>query len=238
MNDNRDEPFWPWLLSGVGCLAVSGYFWKEGDGVTAVAVIVLTLSTMTGYNMKASRLFCLDCGLAAAALLVFLTSFFRATLTAWLGTSGSVAIVSLASVFVAFKVTAALLRYIAEHGDRRQSLEAVNRWAGLGLGASQGAILCALVLGGLLVLEPIARQRLAAAGRDNKIAKVITERVVDYAGKTRASAIGPTVAKYNPFRHCSPLKQATGDVQFLRKPWTRAPSRTERAVQEHFSARN
>lgn len=240
MNENRKPASWPWFISVGGCFAVAGYFLANADQVTAATVIALTLSALTGYSMRASRVFCVDCGLVAALLLTGLLGLFcRPTLTAWLGTSGSVLLVLLAGGAVAFAVTVALRRFMAEHCPERPSWQAVNRWAGLVLGAGQGAILCGLVLGGLLILEPIARQRLAAdtQGRDNKIAKVLTEGVLNYAEQTRDSAIGPSVAEYNLFRHWSPLERLGGELRLLRDPLTRSPSETERAVEEHFWAR-
>ena len=240
MNENREPASWPWFISLAGCCTVAGYFWAHADYVTALTVIALSLSALAGYSMMASRLLCLDCGLVAAALLTALLGLFcRPTLTAWFGTSGSVLIVMVAAVVVAFAVTMALRRLIVEHCPERPSLEALNRCAGLGIGAGQGAVLCALVLGGLLVLEPIAKDRMAAdvQGQDHKIARVLTAKVLEYAEQTRQSAIGPSVAEYNLFRQWSPLEQLSDDLRVLRHPLTRTPSQTERAIDEQFSAR-
>jgi hypothetical protein len=150
-----------------------------------------------------------------------------------------VLIVIVVGVVLASAITVALRRLVVKHFSERSSLELFNRWAGLGIGAGQGAILCALVLGGLLVLEPIAKCRIAAdvQGRDHKIARVLAVRVVEYAGQTRDSAIGPSVAQYNLFRRWSPLKRLCDDLRVLRHPLTRTSSKTERAIDAHFSAR-
>lgn len=240
MNENREPAFWPWCISLVSCCGIVGYFVAHGDHITAFAVIALVLSALSGYCMMASRLLCWHAGLVAAGLLgSILIQFCRPALTAGLGTSGFALSVIVSGMIVALATTAALRRLIVRFFSAGPSLEAVNRWAGFGIGAGQGAILCGLVLGGLLVLEPIAKDRLFNDdhARDNKIPQVLAAKVVEYAGKTSESAIGPTVAHYNPFRLLPPLEELRNDLRDLRNPLTRAPSKSERTVDLHFSAR-
>jgi hypothetical protein len=240
MNDSREPAFWPWCISLLGCVGVVGYFISHEDHITAFAVIALVLSALSGYCMMASRLLCWYAGFVVAALLTSIViQSCRPALTAWMGTSGFVLSVIVTGIIATFGTAVALRQLIVRFFSARRSLEVLNRWAGFAIGASQGAILCGLVLGGLLVLEPIAKERLfyAARSRDHKAPQVIATKVVAYARQTRESAIGPTVAQYNPFRILPSLQELRDDLLDLCRPLTRTRFNSERTVDEHYSAR-
>lgn len=240
MDKNREPAFWRWFFLLGGCCGVVGYCLSQDDHVAAVTVIVLALSTLGGYCMMASRLLCLHCGLVAATVVTSILGLYgHPTLVAWFGMSGFVLSLIGTGLVVLLATTMALRRLVVKCFSERPSLEPVNRWAGFGIGAGQGAILCMLVLGGLLVLEPLALERRAADVqlRDHKFVRVLATKVIDYAGKTRESAIGPQVAQYNPFHHWSPLKDLRNDLQDLDNPLTGATTKSQRMIDRHLSSR-
>ncbi len=240
VNETREPAFWPWFISLGSVSGGVGYAVSRGEHVSAITLIGLTLSALSGYCLTASRLARLYCGLAVAVLLTStLGLVFRPTLVAWLGTSGWLLCMAFAATVVTVATARVLRRLIVKRFAERPTWQSFNQWAGLGIGIGQGAVLSMLVLGGLLVLEPIAIDRLgsAAAEDDHRLARAVATKVVEYAGQTQESAIGPAVAKYNPFRHWSPLKELGHDLGELRKPWTRAPSKSERTIDEHLSVR-
>ena len=240
MHENREPAFWPWFILLISCCATVGYFVARGDHITAFALIAFVLSALSGYCMRASRLLCWYAGFAVSAVLTsFVLQNCRPTLTAWLGTSGFVLSVIVTAVSSVLITAVALRQLIVRFCSGRPLLEAFNRWFGCVIGAVQGIILCGLVLGGLLVLEPIAKHRLLydAEARDSKIPQVLSTKVVVYARLTSRSAIGPTVAQYNPFQLLPPLAELRKDLLGLGHPLTSRPSKSERALREHFSAR-
>lgn len=240
VNESREPAFWPWFISLGSVSGVVGYFASQGEHVIAAALIGTTLSALSGYCLTASRLARWYCGLAVAVpLTLTLGLFFRPTLVAWLGTSGWVLSLVVTAMAVTLATARALRWLIVNRFAARPSWQPFNQWAGFGIGAGQGVVLSMLVLGGLLVLEPMAIDRLgsAAAADDHRLARVVAAKVVEYAGQTKASAIGPAVATSNPFQHWSPLKEWCRDLSEVRNPWTRAPSKSERTIDEHLSAR-
>lgn len=239
--DKQPEPaFWPWLISLGGGAALVGYFAYLQDHITAIVCITIGLSAMAGYSLMASRIVCLNSGLilagAATWALVWLG---LPTMLAWLGTSGTVLLLGLTGAILTAGATLKLRRLVAEHTVARPKLDWCNRWLGFGLGAVQGACLCGLVLAGFLVFEPIAADRVAADGhaRDHKIAHIIATNLIDYAGKTRTSSIGTTVARHGLMRHIEPLHRYRDQLRDFANPLTREPSAGERAAEDQFTSR-
>ncbi len=126
-----------------------------------------------------------------------------------------------------------VVRYYLE----RPSLDTINRLVGCGIGASQGAILSLIVAGGLLALEPIAKNHLAfgAPMRDNLISIKIAERVAEYAEQTRGSALGRLIADCNLFQNLAPLNELHDDLRGLSDPWAKRPSQSKLTIDERLA---
>ena len=92
-----------------------------------------------------------------------------------------------------------------------------------------------IVAGGLLALEPIAKNRLASGAslRDNLTLRAIAKQVAEYGEETRGSALGRLIADCR----FSPREDLPDDLRGLSHPWTKAPSRSELAIDEHRAAR-
>ncbi len=95
-----------------------------------------------------------------------------------------------------------------------------------------------LVLGGLLIIEPIAAERLArdVHSRDNKIAHVLATKVTEYAEQTGESAIGRAASHYDLFRLLPSAAELRNGLDDLRNPLTRTPSKSEQTIKEHLVA--
>lgn len=240
MNERQEAAFWPWFISLGGGCGIVGYFAAHDDHVTAVIAIVVALSALSGYCLMASRLVCGNIGLVAAAISTWMLWLLgRPTWLAWLGTSGTVLGIMITGFSVALATTLALRKLVVRYSSHRPSLESYNRWAGFGLGAAQAVILCVLLFGGLLVIEPIAQQRIVSdvQARDHRIAQVLAAKVIALAGATRDSSIATTIERYDLRRHLAPLKQVADDLRGAGNPLTRARSKSELAVDEQYSAR-
>ncbi len=243
MNEQREPAFWPWLITLGGSFGGVIYFLTQDDKMTAAALTTVIVSALIGYGLKASRLLSLLFGLSVASLVApLLAPFCESTLAAWLVTSDftrrllSFAVPGLA---IAAVVSFALRRLLVKCRSEQPWVSTFDRVSGFVIGAVQGAALSLLVIAGLLVLDPLARQRQQADTqlRDHKMARVWAEKIVNYAALTRESAIGPLVAEYNPFDYLQPLKEFRHELDALTETVSRQPSKSELAVEAHYSAR-
>jgi hypothetical protein len=92
--------------------------------------------------------------------------------------------------------------------SERPRLESANRLLGFAVGGVQGTAAMVALLGGILVAEPHARQRLAVGGpsHGNSLARAVSRRVTEIAAQTRRSSLGAYIVVWNPLENVKPLR--------------------------------
>ena len=100
----------------------------------------------------------------------------------------------------------------------RPMLQQLNRMAGFAFGGAQGALVTLLLLGGILVVEPMAKLRVARRDADTTFARTVAKRVIDVATMTRQSCLGSLIHTYNPFGRVPQLKRVIHRAQLASDP--------------------
>ena len=201
----------PGLMVGLG-IGVTGYFIYEGDRVAAIALTIVLLSALFGHWIKGSRLIGLTCGLVAAvALAPPLIESCEQTFADWFGTSGLINQILSTSVIgglILLAVAKILHFFLIRHLLDRASPDTFNRRIGFVIGACEGVILCMFLIGGVMNLEPRAKQRLMSGSNasDNLVVRRLCGHVVEYAAMTRASAVGRLIADFEFFEEFALLE--------------------------------
>jgi hypothetical protein len=127
----------------------------------------------------------------------------------------SIGAIGLGITFAAMIAMAIIARVLLEDRPR---LEAMNRWTGFLFGGVQGTGVMLLLLGGILMVEPMAKERVAARTSEGAFASAVAERIVDVAGQTRKSRVGPFVMEYNPFQRVPQLARLQESMKVARDP--------------------
>lgn len=197
-------PAWMFVLSLLGTLLGVGWFLRQGDVVTAAAIVLIGFPGLIGFKMGFGRVFSSVAALAAAGY--FAPSIgmnYEARFAEQFGTSGltnrflCIAAVGVLISLVTSLILSALIKSIL---SKRKTLTALNHFAGYAVGIVEGAAVVLMVLGAALSFQSWFRD---VPTGENQYAQWI-ETV---AAKTRESAIGDLVRDNNPFEHYAPLAQ-------------------------------
>ncbi|MCA9143154.1 MAG: CvpA family protein [Planctomycetales bacterium] len=213
-------PLWMPTI-GVFTAGIS-YFWMQEDHVTASFLAGVMVAGFSGYRMGAVRLAGFFGG--AAAAIAYAPTWGKAwepQVAEFLGTSGlmsrvvSIGAIGLGITFASMIAMAIIARVLLEDRPR---LEAMNRWTGFLFGGVQGTGVMLLLLGGILMVEPMAKERVAARTSEGAFARAVAERIVDVAGQTQKSRVGPFVMEYNPFQRVPQLARLQESMKVARDP--------------------
>lgn len=179
------------------------HFLLQGDVILAGTCVIVGLAALAGY--RAGAIASLAFFAAAATAITYAPSLGLNNewrFGQWFGTTGltnrllSVLVIGLLIAGVVVGITGIIARQIKA---RRPILDRWDRWLGFALGAVEGAISVALLLGGLMVIEPLDRQLAEHRDPENPRAQAVSNWIQDTTAKTRSSRIGPALADYNPF---------------------------------------
>ncbi|MCA9136961.1 MAG: CvpA family protein [Planctomycetales bacterium] len=192
----------PWLgyPLTVGTLAAAFLFYRRGDPVAAVTIVVIAISGWTGFRMGLGRITATVVALAAAiAFAPSLGMRFESQFANRFGTTGLTnRFLCIASIGVLISLALTLVMNLITHRIllKRRKLSFANSLAGFAVGIAEGAAMALLVLGGLLSMQLWQRNEDIA---NNSTAKAVDE----WASRTRQSVIGSVVRDYNPFERIS-----------------------------------
>jgi hypothetical protein len=216
----RGIPIWMPMISLF--TAATSYCWIQEDHLTAIVLAMVVVAGFSGYRMGAAKLAGFFGG--AAATIAYAPTWGKMCepqLAEFCGATGlmsrvvSIGAIGIGLTFAATIVTSLVAGVLLENRPR---LEAMNRWIGFLLGGVQGTGIMLLFLGGILMVEPMARERVAARTPDGAFARAVSERVVKVAEQTRESRIGPSVKAYNPFQRIPQLARMQESMQLARDP--------------------
>lgn len=187
------------------------YFGYHGDVVLAALITVIGLAASSGFRMGAIAIVASVVSLGAAIVYApELGCQQEWRFTAWFGTTGLLnrllAVGTVALILSALTTTAVLL--LAGWVFRsRPRLDRANRWLGFGIGAAEGVLIASMLLGGVLVLEPLERQRIDRGVPQTDWGARLSGWILTAADHTRTSRVGPWVERYNPLIHVPQLNK-------------------------------
>jgi len=223
---NERRSTFPISTTLFGAISASAIFFSwQGDYVTASAIVLVGVALRSGYHAGAATFAGLLAGGALAMVVAGPTGKVVEPIFAnWFGTQGlnnrllSVATVGVSLVFmVTLVVRFAVKRSVAN----QPKLQSWNRWLGLTCGGIQGGLLVLFLVGGVMIIEPLARDELLIRRRhDRDMGRLVSEQVVMIADSTRGGKLGPVIAQYNPFDHIGVLTHVRTGVELLRTPAT------------------
>lgn len=219
-DDQSGVPGWLLVLGVVG--GAIAFFWSKGDHVTASVLGVLAVAGFSGYRLGALKMIAFFGG--AAAAVVYAPRFGRQlepSVSEWLGTTGlanraiSIGAVGLGMTIGALLLAALLSRWL--FADRPR-LAACNKWVGFAVGGVQGGVLVLLAMGGLFLIEPMAKQRVVNREQASPLGRAVAKQVVNITEQTRGSKLGTVILTNNPFDHVPQLAKMKSSVRVISDP--------------------
>ena len=216
-HDDEDRPerprmgkpmflFWCLLFGGVGY-----YFFNRHDHVGMAGTVAIAIACFSGFQLGASRIAASLIGIAAAiALAPYWGISQEHRFTEWFGTTGlanrflSVGVIGLLIILVASVISVIITNRFMKNRPR---LAMSNSWLGFMIGGAEGVIAILLLLGGILMIEPVEKQRADLRGADDVRGQAVGNAITTVAFKTRASPLGPVIDKYNPFTRIPQLNK-------------------------------
>lgn len=221
-SSSNQVPAWLLLLGTLG--AIIGFCWSHGDYVAASSLAAVAVAGLWGYYLGAFRIVGLWGSLLAAG-------WGAAHGAVWIGphvaqafaTSPAVTRVvsfGVAGIVIAMFVSLAVRVFAWRLLKERPSLELGNRLIGFGIGGVQGVAAMLLLLNGVLMVEPQARERVKGPrqGTRDAVARAVAGRVVELANQTRRSTLAPYIVQYNPYERISHLKSLQRTVTAVSNP--------------------
>lgn len=198
--------FWCLLFGGVGY-----FFFDKHDYVGMAGTAAIAIACFSGFHMGASRIAASLIAIAAAvALAPQLGVSQEHHFSEWFGTTGlanrflSVGVIGLLIMLVASVIAVIITNRFMKNRPR---LAMSNCWLGFMIGGAEGAIAILLLLGGILIIEPLETERAHLRGKDDVRGQAVGNAITTVAFKTRASQLGPVIDKYNPFTRIPQLNK-------------------------------
>jgi len=203
---------WKWrLLWMLIFYGPAGYCFTQGDYVLAAVIGFTGLAAFSGFRIGAIAIAASLAGIAAAityAPELGIQQEWR--LTEWFGTTGllnRLIAIGSAGLLIGLAVLIVTQIVCGQFLRRHPSMNRSNRWLGFGVGTAEGLLAMLFLLGGVLVLEPIERERTANASVQSPSVQRLSTWVVVAAEHTRRSNIGPWIEAYNPLVRYPELNQ-------------------------------
>jgi hypothetical protein len=82
----------------------------------------------------------------------------------------------------------------------------------------QGALVLLILVGGVLVVEPMSKKRVVARDDNGPFGRAVAQHVVNIAKQTRESRLGPAIIANNPFEQIPPLARMQRKVRVVSDP--------------------
>jgi len=201
------------------------YFGVQGDYVLAAALSITGMASFSGYRMGAASI--LGTLVAIGVAIALAPSIGRAhefRFEEWFGTTGLTnriltigtigILISMAVTTVWFIVTRLILL-------SRPRVDSMNRWVGFAIGGLEGAVAVMLFLGGMLILEPIERDRAEKRAAIDAEGPAVSDWILGISDGIYRSKLGPTIIANNPFKKIPQLNKVAEvqqSVQVLSDP--------------------
>jgi uncharacterized membrane protein required for colicin V production len=186
-------------------------FYQKLDYVGMLGTAAIALACFSGFRLGASRITATLLGFAAAVAFapgLGLTQEHR--FTEWFGTTGltnrflSIGAIGLLLALTVTVISVLIMNRVMKHRPR---LVWSNCWLGFLIGGAEGAVAILLLLGGILIMQPVEQQRADLRDPSDVRGLAVSNAILTVAQKTQASPIGPVVEKYNPFTRIPQLNK-------------------------------
>ena len=209
------------LAVGVACYL----FAKQNDYVALVATVLVAIGSLVGFSFGFSHILGSLIGIVTAVKFAPGLGVAKETLfTDWFSTTGvlnrmiSIGTIGILIAFVVGVIASVILKFIFE---ARPTWSRGNHWVGFVFGGLKSAVAILFVLGGVQSIAPLYQSQNAqlqtVAAEDDSLESVrdVTSAVLIVDEKTRESAVGSLVEKYNPFELFSGLNGFAKIHQFV-----------------------
>ncbi len=187
------------------------FFYQKLDYVGMLGTAAIGLACFSGFRLGASRITATLLGFAAAVAFapgLGLTQEHR--FTEWFGTTGltnrffSIGAIGILLALSVTVVSVLIMNRVMKHRPR---LAWSNSWLGFVIGGAEGAVAVLLLLGGILMIQPMEQKRADLRDPSDVRGIAVSNAILTVAQKTQASQIGPTIEKYNPFTRIPQLNK-------------------------------
>jgi hypothetical protein len=131
-------------------------------------------------------------------------------------------------------VTMSIRNFARRQFRDRLWLESCDKWLGLVCGGMQGIAIFLVMAGGVIIIEPIAREELMKRNVRGG-AQRLAQRVVSVAEATRSGTVGPYVAAWNPFERIGSLKSLLHGISVPQNPESMDVVANHPALEELFA---
>ncbi len=201
------------------------FFLVQADYVLAASLMIAGAASFAGYRAGTVYIVGSLVGFAVAIAVaprLGISQEYR--FEQWFGTTGLTnRLLSIGTVGILVSFFASMVIFVVGglFLANRPRLDAINRWLGFVMGGVQGAFAVLLFLGGLLILEPIEKQRADTRDPLDLRGQFVSKWILKISDGVHASRIGPFVVDYNPFTRIPQLnkvEEVQQSVQVLRNP--------------------
>jgi hypothetical protein len=129
--------------------------------------------------------------------------------------------IGVVGLVITFAVSSLVILLLGRLLRKRPRLDSLNRWLGFSVGAVEGLAAMVFFLGGLLIVEPMERERAELRDPADVRGRMLSKFILVTAEATRESRIGPVLETYNPFIRVPQLnriQEVQQSVQVLSDP--------------------
>ena len=189
----------------------AAYFGYHGDHLLAAVLIGGGVGAFSGFRMGVLSFLTSIASISAA--IIYAPQFGMqyesnlATATGMTGLLNRCVSIAISGVLISMLVWFAIYMTVGRIVRNRPGLDRLNRFTGFTLGFAQGVLAIVLLVGGMLMIEPEQRERLAAAGIEAKDATVIHQAVFWTVKQVDNSVVGKYLRQYNPVTKIPQLNQ-------------------------------
>ncbi len=217
---------WKWRLFFLTLFSGPAiYFATQGDYVLSAIVAAAGLSSFSGFRIGAAAMITSVAAIAVAVSYAPSIGYQHEwRFTQWFGTTGlmnRILCIGVVGLLITLGTSMLVMVVTGKLFLGRPNLNLKNKWLGFMIGGVEGVVATVVLLGGVLILEPMEQARIDKNIAQTERGKTISEFVLKIAGFTHASEIGPTIEQYNPFVRfpkLNKIEQVQKTVQTLSDP--------------------
>ncbi len=182
----------------------AAYFVSQTDYVLAAFLAATGIAAFGGYRAGAVRIFGTLIAFTAAILVApSIGMGNEERFAGWFGTTGLTnRVLAIGAVGILISMIVSMITFLVAGMflAKRPKLDSANRWLGFGIGAAEGMIGILLLLGGLLIIEPTLRDRMAKLNAADAQRARVANWVLAVNDNVHSSRVGHLVEQYNPFK--------------------------------------
>jgi uncharacterized membrane protein required for colicin V production len=189
----------------------AAYFGYQGESLLAAILACGGIGAFGGFRVGVLSILTSVAAITAAVIYApEIGMQYERNVSETLGTTGLLnRCISVAAVGIGISMLVWIVTYmtVGRIVRGRPGLARMNRLTGFTFGYGQGAVAMVLLVGGMLVMEPLQRDRLATANIQAEDYSIVHKAIFWTVEQADASVIGPYIRKYNPIEKIPQLNQ-------------------------------